>query len=250
TPQGGSVWVSLRQQQDTFEICVRDSGRGIDPRFLPHVFEAFRQEESGHTRSRSGLGLGLAIAKQLVELHGGRIEAHSEGLGSGATFTVQLPQLAASRPAEPQALRELKPPREHAQFSPSNALQGYRVLVVDDDDDARKLVTALLEECGAQVWCANDATEGLQTFLRERPDLLLSDIGMPGRDGYEFMREIRALGALTPAAALTAFARAEDRRRALDAGYSAHITKPIDPAELLSVVTTLLQQRPRDFTPT
>ncbi len=185
----------------------------------------------------------MAIAKQLVELHGGQIEAKSAGAGSGASFVVRFPIPAVARAAEFQREREASRPRQKSEFAPSAVLRGLRVLVVDDDDDARKLVKAVLEECGSEVTTASNATEGLEVLKRVKLDVLISDIGMPGKDGYDLIREVRALpfghGGNIPAAALTAFARAEDRRRAIHAGYSSHIAKPVEPAELVAVVENL-----------
>jgi signal transduction histidine kinase len=238
TPRDGSVDVVMRSSESLLEISVTDTGKGIAPFFLPHVFEAFRQEEGGTTRPRGGLGLGLAITRQLVELHGGKIEAKSEGEGRGATFTVHLPlnpitpvqgQSHSSRPPPPI----LRPPQ----------LQGLRVLIVDDEEDARQLVKAVLEDCGCTVTVAASVDQALKAFAQNVPNMLISDIGMPDRDGYELIRRVRALprdkGGDVPAAALTGYARAEDRRRLLNAGYSMHVTKPLEPAELVAVVVSL-----------
>ena len=239
---GGKVEVNLRGVDSQIEISVRDTGKGIAPGFLPHVFDAFRQAESGYSRGRSGLGLGLAIAKQLTELHGGRIDAASEGLDRGATFTVQFPLPAVAGTSEPQRPSTLRRIRSEPKLEAPVALRGLRVLVVDDDEDARNLVKAVLEGCGSSVVTAASAAEGLSALDRERPDVLISDIGMPGEDGYDLIRRVRALpssrGGNIPAAALTAFARSEDRTRVLSAGYSIHIPKPVEPAELVAAVTT------------
>jgi CheY-like chemotaxis protein len=206
------------------------------------VFDAFRQEDGGYTRSRGGLGLGLAITRQLVELHGGRIEAQSEGEGRGATFVVHLPTAGLpstqlTSPAEdPGAARA-------GAFEHPPQLRGLRVLVVDDEEDARQLVKAILDECGCKVSLAACVDEALEAFAAEVPDILVSDVAMPSRDGYDLIRRVRALpaekGGDVPAAALTAYARAEDRRDLLNAGYSMHIPKPVEPAELVAVVASL-----------
>jgi CheY-like chemotaxis protein len=237
TPTEGRVEVGLAIVQGSVEIRVADTGRGIAPTFLPYVFDAFRQEDTAHTRSRGGLGLGLAITKQLVELHGGRIEARSQGEGCGAVFRVHLPVPAVARTGE----RGLEAQR--SQLEKRGDLVGLRVLVVDDDEDARELVQTVLETSGCRVTVAEGADAGLDAIAREVPDVLLSDVGMPGRDGYDLIREVRRLspekGGSVPAAALTAYARAEDRRRLLDAGFSMHLAKPVEPAELVAVVASL-----------
>ena len=214
---------------------MTDTGRGIAPEFVPHVFDAFRQEEATPTRSRGGLGLGLAISRQIVELHGGRIEARSEGEGKGATFVCSLPASSGGG-ATPS------PRRSPSDERPAQ-LRGLRVLVVDDEEDTRQLMRVLLEDCGCRVRIAASAAEALAAFEEEAPDVLLSDIGMPGQDGYALIQRVRALapakGGDVPAAALTAYARAEDRQRLLNAGFSVHLAKPIEPAELVAVVATL-----------
>ena len=236
TPAGGRVEVGLAITQGSIEIRVEDTGRGIAPAFLPYVFDAFRQEDTAHTRSRGGLGLGLAITKQLVELHGGRIDASSQGEGFGAVFKVHLPVPAIARTGDALESQRLE-------LQKRADLEGLRVLVVDDDADARELVQTVLESSGCRVTVAEGADSALDAISREVPDVLLSDVGMPGRDGYDLIREVRLLppnrGGSVPAAALTAYARAEDRRRLLDAGFSMHLAKPVEPAELLAVVASL-----------
>jgi CheY-like chemotaxis protein len=242
TPKHGRVQVSLRRVGSNLELGVEDSGKGIDPSFVPHVFEAFRQEDGSASRARGGLGLGLAITRQLVELHGGQISAHSEGDGRGARFVVSLPvaPLAAHSEGAQHAVRELS---AVAPFDRPSHLRGLSVLVVDDEEDARSLVAMVLEDCGCRVLMAQSVREGLQQLELHRPDLLISDIGMPDEDGYDFIRQVRGLprerGGDIPAAALTAYARPEDRRRLLNAGYSIHLAKPVEPAELVAVVATL-----------
>jgi PAS domain S-box-containing protein len=242
TPKGGRVDVVLRKVDSSLQLSVRDTGKGISPAFLSSVFEAFRQEDAGTTRTRGGLGLGLAISRQLVELHGGRIAAHSEGEGRGATFTIALPISAveASRDAQKNTARQI---RESGGYERPEHLRGLRVLVVDDDEDGRRLVSAILEDCGCIVMTAASVAEAMQRLAEQVPDLLLSDVGMPEEDGYDLIRRVRALpprqGGDLPAAALTAYARTEDRRNLLNAGFSMHLPKPIEPAELVATVGTL-----------
>jgi CheY-like chemotaxis protein len=229
---------------------VSDDGEGIKPELLPHVFERFRQgDDASTTRRHGGLGLGLSIVKHLVEMHGGKVRAKSPGVGRGSTFCIELPLMVIHGP------KEDAPQRRHpsAQASPAGgrldlpSLQGITVLVVDDESDARVLVKRLLESCGATVLAAESAQRALELVMAERPNLILSDIGMPGEDGYEFIRKVRALpaaeGGRTPAAALTAFARSEDRTRALRAGYQTHVAKPVELAELTAVVASLAAPR-------
>jgi PAS domain S-box-containing protein len=247
TPKGGKVQLTLARVNSHVEIIVADTGEGIAPEFLPHVFDRFRQADGSTTRRHGGLGLGLAIVQSLVEAHGGRVRVSSPGLGHGATFVVDLPLMV---------LREMpvNTPREHPQKSPldqraadasehEQVLDGVRVLIVDDEPDARELIRRVLIDCKAQVLTAANAGEAVEVLSRERPNVLVSDIGMPGQDGYELIRRIRSMsveeGGNTPAAALTAFARSEDRRRALLAGYQTHIAKPVEPAELVTVVASL-----------
>jgi PAS domain S-box-containing protein len=242
TPKGGTVDVVLRRVASSLELVVADTGKGIAATFLPNVFDAFRQEDASPSRTRGGLGLGLAITRQLVELHGGRVTCDSEGEGRGATFTVSLPISAVgpSREARKSAARQFgaDPPYER----PAH-LRGLRVLVVDDDDDARRLVAMILEDCGSRVTTADSVDDAMRKIAEDVPDVLLSDIGMPEADGYDLIRKVRALpresGGDIPAAALTAYARPEDRRRLLNSGFSIHLPKPVEPAELVAVVATL-----------
>jgi signal transduction histidine kinase/CheY-like chemotaxis protein len=242
TPKGGSVTVSLDRVASNVEIAVADTGVGIAAEFLPHVFERFRQADASTTRKHGGLGLGLAICQQLAELHGGSVRAESPGEGKGATFTLSLPISAILQPTE----QMLKPARGEA-LSPKvdcrqTDLTGVKVLVIDDDADARGLVYRLLTDCKAQVTTASSAVEALRLLAASRPDIVISDIGMPEMDGYQFIEKVRATYASReeiPAIALTAFARPEDRRRALAAGYQSHLSKPVEPAELLAMVADL-----------
>jgi PAS domain S-box-containing protein len=245
TAKGGRVQVSLERVNSHLEVCVVDSGQGIKPEFLPHVFERFRQADGSTTRRHGGLGLGLAIVKQLVELHGGTVRASSAGEGQGATFCIELPAMVIQATDDSQAAR--KHPRAGALADCTSydhpSLEGISVLTVDDEPDARDLLRRILEECGAKVFSAASAEEGLQILKRERPQMIISDIGMPDEDGYAFIRQVRSLkpeeGGRTPAAALTAFARSEDRTRALRAGYQSHLAKPVEATELTAVVASL-----------
>jgi CheY-like chemotaxis protein/two-component sensor histidine kinase len=248
TPEGGSVEVRLSRADTYAEVAVRDTGQGIDTEFLPYVFDRFRQANGAITRTHGGLGLGLSIVRHLVELHGGAISAESPGEGLGATFSLRLPLLVESlgqgaaatmtmQAAEPESAS----PR--VSFEGCTSLEGLSVLVVDDDEDTRRLLTTLLEGCGARVRLASSSAEALEAFRLSVPDVLLSDIGMPNEDGYELIRRIRSLsgeeGGQTPAAAITAYAGAENRARALEAGYQLHISKPIEIVQLTSVVARL-----------
>ncbi|HVR98808.1 MAG TPA: response regulator [Thermoanaerobaculia bacterium] len=238
TPAGGTVRVQLEQLDGRARILVSDTGPGIDPAFLPHVFEPFRQADASSRRAQKGLGLGLAIVRRLVGLHGGSVRADSEGAGRGAQFLVELP-LRARQGFERRMPDTAAQP---LQGCPPN-LAGLKVLVVDDEADVRDLVTLMLEKCDAQVVAVESVAEALQVLPELRPDVLLSDLAMPGEDGYDLIRRIRALpasaGGRIPAAAITAYARAEDRRRTLLAGFNLHVAKPIDPSELLAVVASL-----------
>jgi signal transduction histidine kinase/CheY-like chemotaxis protein len=241
TPKHGRVDVVLRRINSHVELTISDSGIGIPAEVLPHVFERFRQADSSTTRKHGGLGLGLAIVKQLVELHGGSVRVESAGRDAGATFTVTLPVRALSPAPEPV-------PRDEAASQVDVVLSGLTILVVDDDLDARELIALVLEAAHAEVITAASADEAFALLQTRRPHLVISDIGMPGRDGYQLMKEIRALpadaGGRTPGIALTAFARSEDRTRALLAGYQVHVAKPIDPHELVVTVGSLTGRTP------
>ncbi len=240
TSRGGTVDVLLQRVNSHLEITVHDSGVGIKPEFLPHVFERFQQADSSTTRVFSGLGLGLAIVKQLVELHGGTVAARSAGEGQGATFVVVLP-LAPVRD-EQQREHPGTALRSTAE-SEGVDLSGVKVLVVEDEADARALIQRVLVQRKADVRTAAGATAALELIERYKPDVLVSDIGMPEMDGYQFIRQVRRLGSeeggRTPAVALTAFARSEDRTRAMLAGYQMHLSKPIEPQELVAAVRSL-----------
>ncbi|WP_437805162.1 ATP-binding protein [Sorangium sp. So ce1078] len=247
TPAGGRIDVALRRAGAHAELSVTDTGPGIAPQFLPHLFERFRQADASSTRKHGGLGIGLSIVKHLVELHGGTVAVASQGEGRGATFTVTLPLAGASQQAPGATQRPTSARAEALADYPAAELTGVRVLVVDDQPDAREVAQRVLEECAASVTTAGSATEAMAVLERERPDVLVSDLGMPGEDGFQLIRRVRGLGpgrgGATPAVALSALARAEDRARALGAGYQAHVAKPLDPAELVGVVATLARQR-------
>jgi PAS domain S-box-containing protein len=245
TPRGGRVDVSLGRLDSSAQITIADNGQGIRPDFLPYLFERFRQEDATTRRNHGGLGLGLAIVKHLVEMHGGAVTAESPGDGLGSTFRVRIP-LAAVMPERRDATpRDASTPlRFPSSRTPDPcALRGVRVLVVDDDPDARSLVTRVLRGCEAEVADAADVPAALETLHRFKPHLLISDIGMPGQDGYDLIRAIRRAAETTralPAIALTAFARTEDRVQALAAGFQVHLAKPVDRNDLLNAVATLV----------
>lgn len=244
TPKGGRVQVLLERVNSHIELSVNDSGIGIKPEFLPHVFERFRQEDSSTTRRHGGLGLGLAIVKQLTELHGGSVRAKSPGEGQGATFVLSLPITVVH---EDTSSPKKVGPREHqeSEFDCSTTpLSGIKVLVVDDEPDARQLIRRVLTECGAEVALAGFADEAVHLIESFRPDIMVSDVGMPDQDGYDLIRRVRRRVAakILPAVALTAFARSEDRRRALLAGFQTHVSKPVEPAELVAVVASLVER--------
>jgi signal transduction histidine kinase len=238
TPRGGEVMLATKASESHLEITVADNGEGIAPEFVPHMFERFRQADSSASRTHGGLGLGLSIVRHLVEMHGGTVSAHSDGAGHGAKFIVSLP-------IAPQVSEPDDEPKRPGAFSAGStqSLKGVRVLVVDDEADARDLVRVVLERCEAEVVTASSGAEALEELDRHTSDVLLSDIGMPGLDGYEFIRAVRERGNAVPAAALTAFARSDDRRRAMLAGYQLHVAKPFDPSELVAVVASLAARK-------
>ncbi|MCP9494686.1 MAG: PAS domain S-box protein [Pyrinomonadaceae bacterium MAG19_C2-C3] len=242
TPKGGRVIVRLERVESHVEISVSDTGLGIASAFLPHVFDRFRQADATSTRSYGGLGLGLAIVRQLVELHGGTVRVESAGVGQGTTFTVSLP-FAAVRGAANDVERVPAELTTSSEFECPPHLAGIHVLIVDDEADARELLHFILESCGVRVRTANSAAAALEAMIEEAFDVLISDIGMPEEDGYSLIAKVRALdkeqGGRIPAAALTAYAREEDRIRTLRSGFQIHIPKPVSPSELIAVVANL-----------
>jgi PAS domain S-box-containing protein len=250
TSKGGKVTVVLSRRNSHIEITVTDTGIGIKPEFLAHVFERFRQEEAATNRRFGGLGLGLSIVKQLVELHGGTVGVKSPGEGQGATFTVQLPLMEAYQEGHDPHLNSESMQNRLPEF-PSINLAEIKILVVDDDPDARDLIRRVLTNCAAQVLTAGSAADALALVENERPHVMLSDIGMPDIDGYELLKRVRSLGrakgGTLPAIALTAFARSEDRTRALRSGFLVHISKPVEPSELIATVASVVGRNETDF---
>jgi PAS domain S-box-containing protein len=246
TPKGGLVQVTLQRINSHVEIVVNDTGVGIRSDFLPHVFDRFRQADGSTTRTYGGLGLGLAIVRHLVELHGGTAWAESPGEDQGSRFTVRLPAMTSNEDHSPEELKQPAVTTAEARDRQPSTLENLRVLVVDDEIDARSLLTTMLERCGAQVVAVGSAREGLESIESWQPDVLIADIGMPVEDGYGLIRKVRALprerGGHTPALALTAYARTEDRVRALSEGYQVHLAKPVDRFELAAVVASLGQR--------
>lgn len=243
THKGGRVSVRVARVGSQIEISVADNGAGIKREFLTHLFQRFVQEDGSIRRSHGGLGLGLAISKHLVELHGGEIRAESAGAGLGATFTVSLPLAEPSLQTAPDA-----PPisQRQAKTGDEHGLRGLRLLLVEDDFDSSEVVSAILEDSGVQVTIAATAEAALEVLGQQTIDVILSDVGLPGKDGYAFIRSVRSKPSLTtiPAAALTAYAHAEDRRRALDAGFQTHLRKPFDQNELFVVIADLAKLSP------
>jgi CheY-like chemotaxis protein len=245
TSRGGRVQIRLKRINSYIEIIVSDTGVGIKPEFIPHVFERFRQADQNTTRQHGGLGLGLSIVRHFVELHGGTVRAESEGEAQGSTFTVRLPVAS---------LNQVGPSGAHAYPSARNLLTSnestkrldtLKVLVVDDEPDTREMLNAGLSHYGAEVIVAGSVVEALEIMSTLVPDLIISDIGMPDMDGYEFIRQVRAMpaerGGKIPAIALTAYTRVEDRMQVLSDGYQKHVPKPVDLIELVTVAATLIQ---------
>jgi PAS domain S-box-containing protein len=240
TPAGGTVKVDMAAHEGQVEITVSDNGSGIAPEILPYVFHRFRQADGSTTRSHSGLGLGLALVRHLTEMHGGTVRAESDGVGCGSSFIVSLPG-AVLRGAGP-------PPKARTCALPatSDLLSGLRILIVEDEPDTREVLCCALQQYGAQVLAAGDAPSGFALLCKWRPDLLVSDIGLPGEDGYSLIARVRSLpadaGGATPSIALTAYVRGEDRVRILGAGFEAHVPKPVDPAELAGDIAVIVRR--------
>ena len=235
TPHGGRISIRVEKDGSDARVSVKDTGQGVDPEFLPRVFDRFRQADSSTTRSFGGLGLGLAIVRHLVELHGGTVSAQSDGLNKGATFSATFPLIAER--AEPVAVAA------EIGSMDGQTLEGLRVLLVDDEAEAREIISTVITRTGGEVKTCNSASEGLSKLVEWKPDVILSDIAMPDEDGYSFIQQVRTLprdkGGETPAAALTAYARDVDRRQALAAGYQMHIAKPISASQLITMIARL-----------
>jgi PAS domain S-box-containing protein len=247
TPRGGRVQIRSERVNSHLEIVVSDTGQGISPDFLPHVFDRFRQADQKTSRQHGGMGLGLAIVRHLVEMHGGTVSANSEGEGKGATFTVSLPiapvyQVDSSAGRVHPGARDLLPPNDI-----TDRLDELKILVVDDEADTRELLRQGLEYCGATVSVAGSAAEAVEALMAQTPDILISDIGMPAVDGYDLIRQVRRLpatdGGKIPAIALTAYTRTEDRLQALRAGYDMHVPKPVELAELVAVAASVVRRK-------
>jgi signal transduction histidine kinase/CheY-like chemotaxis protein len=248
TPKKGRVQVRVERVNSHIDIVVSDTGIGIRPDFLRHVFERFRQGDPGLTRHTGGLGLGLSIVRHIVEMHGGTVEAASDGEGQGATFRVRLPLMIV----HDAVARE---PREHPRtdtLTPLKSLRnltGIRVMAVDDEGDALELLRVVLQAAGAEVFTTSSGSDALQRLAETKPDVMVVDLGMPEMDGFEFIARVRASNDAdirdVPAAALTAFARSEDRTKALERGFEMHLAKPVDPGELVASIATLVRRRSR-----
>jgi len=242
TPKGGRVETRLERVSSRVRLTVSDTGAGISPKFLPHVFDRFRQADSATTRAHGGLGLGLAIVRHLTELHGGTVSAASAGEGQGSIFTVELP-LMPLLPSRIEEYRSSSTPQSAIRNPQSAILRGLRVLIIEDEADARAMLRVALEQSGANVTAVASADEALRALVQVRPDVVISDIGMPDEDGYALIRKLRALppeaGGQIPALALTAYARDEDRRQALSAGFQMHLSKPVEPDKLIATVARL-----------
>jgi signal transduction histidine kinase/CheY-like chemotaxis protein len=252
TPKGGQIQLRLQRVNSHVEIVVSDTGQGIAPSVLPVIFERFRQADSSSTRPHTGLGLGLALVKHLVELHGGSVVAQSAGEDKGATFIVTLPLMIAEIPPGP--VPRVHPTASSIEPLPAGArLDGVKILVVDDDADALELATVILEGSGALVKRALSAPDALNALREWRPDVLVSDIEMPEEDGYALIRKVRALdpseGGRTPAVALTAYGRTQDRILSLASGYSMHVPKPVDPGELTAIIASVAARPPQATRP-
>jgi signal transduction histidine kinase/ActR/RegA family two-component response regulator len=245
TPKGGRVHVMLRRASSYVELTVADTGEGIAPEFLGHVFEPFRQADGSITRRSGGLGLGLSIVHSLVELHGGTVNAASDGVGKGATFTVRIPvaPVRTSIPDSEPSSSSSAPP----EFDRPASLDGVKALVVDDEEDTRELVAYVLEQCGVRVTLAGSSADAIARLDEQRFDVIVSDVGMPGEDGLALVRRLRArsteTGGRMPALALTAYSRSEDRAAAIRAGFDSHLAKPVDPSELTLTIAALVRNQ-------
>jgi CheY-like chemotaxis protein len=248
TPKNGRVQIRLQRVNSHVEIEVSDTGIGIRQDFLPHVFERFRQADAGTTRKTGGLGLGLSIVRHFIEMHGGTVHVASEGEGRGATFSVRLPLMIVHANGSGQHREH---PRTEKKSAPTRlaSLHNIRVLAVDDEEDSLELLRVVLESAGAQVRTLSSPADALEQIATIKPDVLIVDLGMPLVDGFEFISRIRAASDAgvrdVPAAALTAFARSDDRTRALESGFELHLSKPVDPSELVASVATLVRRSPR-----
>jgi CheY-like chemotaxis protein/anti-sigma regulatory factor (Ser/Thr protein kinase) len=246
TKEGGTVEARLTRMDEDVQISVTDNGIGIEPGFLPYVFDRFRQADSTSTRRYSGLGLGLAIVRHVVELHGGSVSAASTGKGQGSTFVVRLPLASPKFLSQRTAVSDAKSGQGGgtAQF---RKLKGLRVLLVEDDPDTLDMLQFILDQSGAEVISVRSASEALQVLESSHPDALVSDLAMPGQDGYELIGQVRSRepqqGGTIPAIALSAYTRIEDRTRALAAGFQMHVPKPVNPEELVDVVANLMGSR-------
>jgi CheY-like chemotaxis protein/anti-sigma regulatory factor (Ser/Thr protein kinase) len=248
TPQHGHVRVEASRVGEQVRVSVSDSGIGITSEFLPHIFDRFRQADGSTTRVHGGLGLGLSIVKHLVQLHAGEVTVESGGKNQGSTFTVTLPLGAAESTDEIENDGAIKPERDGLPAGFSRILEGMRILVVDDEADSRELVSAILTRCGGQVRSCETAAEALKTFRDWKPDVLVSDIGMPIEDGYSLIQKLRKqrmkLAREIPAVALTAYATEADRARAISAGFQAHVAKPIEPETLVKSIADATGRQP------
>jgi CheY-like chemotaxis protein len=242
TPHGGEVFTLLQRVDAQVQILIKDTGQGIAPELLPHVFERFRQADSSSTRPHSGLGLGLALVKHLVELQGGTVAAESAGVGRGATFTVMLPSAPPIAPTATDATSAQASSRDGK--AALVRLDGVQVLLTDDDHESIAVAEAILTSAGAQVRTCHSAAAAFDLLRQWRPDVLVSDIEMPNEDGYALIRKVRALGVndggQTPAVALTAYGGPQDRLRCLTAGFNMHVPKPVDPGELTAIVAGVI----------